>query len=292
MKFEHVWIQDTLDGIDVENTRVAYTKGLVMFWAWYEEQNKPNLNLNTMNRFKRFLQNKGYATSTIAIYLASVDMALKNNARPSDVIDRLDLQDIEQKLTIKRVKSDNYAVSMSGEERDKILAACSSTLIGIRDLAVLTMLFYQGFRRGEVAKLDLKNYDPNNNMLFIREGKHHKNRAVPLHPLVKERVNTWLSIRGCVAKCEAVFVSVQKRTKGQRLTGHNVYRILNKHCIKASVAPYHPHDCRSTYITMLHNNGVNIGDIQALAGHSRADTTLGYVKHDFNKLRDATLTLK
>lgn len=292
MKFEYGWIQDTLDSIDVENTRRAYNQGLVKFWEWYGEHGQPNLNLNTMNRFKRFLQDYGYNTSTIAIDIASIKLALNINARPVDLADRLDLQDIERKLSIKKVKSDNYAVSLTEEERDKILDSCPLTILGIRDLAILTILFYQGFRRGEVIKLDLKDYDHEHDMLFIREGKHHKNRAVPLHPLVKERVNEWLTYRGNVAKSEALFVSVKQKKKGQRLTGGNIYDIMNRYCQKAGVTPYHPHDCRSTYITMLHNNGVGVGDIQVLAGHSSADTTLGYVKHDFRKLRKSILTLR
>jgi len=292
MKFEHEWIQNTLDSLDVENTRIAYRQGLVKFWKWYSDNKQPDLTIHVMNRFKRFLQDKGYSTSTITIDLVSIKLALSLNARPNSLTERLDLQDIGKRLTIKRVKSDNYSVTLSEEERDKILAACSPDLIGIRDLAILTMLFYQGFRRGEVANLDLKNYDTHHDMVFIREGKHHKNRAVPLHPLVKERVNAWLKVRGCIAKCESLFVSAKQKQKGQRLTGDSIYMVMKKYCAKAGIAIYHPHDCRSTYITALHNNHVPIGDIQALVGHSSANTTLGYFRHDFMKLREATLTLR
>ena len=292
MKFEHEWIQNTLDSIDTEGTRIAYNKGFVRFWKWYSGEGEPDLTIHVINRFKRFLQNKGYAASTIAIDLCSIKLALHVNARPNDCGDRLDLQDIRQLATIKKVKSDSNAVPLSIEERDKVLAACPPTLIGIRDLAVLTVLFYVGLRRGEVEKLDLKDYDQVHNQFVIREAKHHKTRKLPLHPLVVERINAWLEIREALATCEALFVNVhQKKTTGKRLRGGNIYWILSNYCEEAGIAHYHPHDCRSTHITLLHDNGIPVGDIQTLAGHSNAGTTIAYVKVNMNNLRKAVLTL-
>lgn len=292
MKFEHEWIQDTLDSIDVNGTRLAYEKGLTSFWDWYKGQGEPKLTLNVGNRFKRFLQKKGYSTSTISVFISSLKLALDTNARPTDLADRLDLQDISQKLSIKRVKSDNYSVKLSIEERDKLFATCPPTLKGKRDLAVLTLIFYAGLRRGEIAKLNLDDFDPLHGMLFIREAKHHKDRAMPLHPLAISRINEWLAVRDTVATCEALFVSVQKQPKGNRFTGANIHKVMGFACINAGIPHYHPHDGRATYITMLHDNGVPIGDIQTLAGHSNSNTTLGYVRVDFNKLRQAVLTLR
>ena len=292
MKFEHEWIQATLDGIDVVNTRNAYKHGIVMFWKWYINQGQPDLTLHVMNRFKRFMQDNNFATKTIGIALSAIKLALDTNARPEETKERLDLQDIRQRLTIKTVKSDNYSVRLSVEERDKILATCPCNLMGKRDLAVLTLLFYGGLRRGEIAKLDLKDYDNIHGMLFIREAKHHKDRAIPLHPLVISRIEAWLEIREQIATCSGLFVNVERKSKGMQLSGMNVYNIMTKYCNEAGIAHYHPHDCRSTYITMLHDNHVPVGDIQALAGHSNAQTTMSYVRIDFNNLRKAILTLE
>lgn len=291
MKFEHGWIQDTLDSIDTAKTRYSYGYGLRDFWKWYVDQGNPDLTQNVLNRYKRSLQDKGHCTSTIAVYLCSVKLAIDINARSNDMSERLDLQDIKQRVSIKKIKSDNYSTTLTIEERDKLFATCKPNRRGVRNLAVLTLIFYAGLRRDEIEKLKLKDYDSSRELLFIRQAKHHKSRVLPLHPLSVERINDWLEMRGSPPNCDALFLNV---TKGppKGLTGSNVYGIMVSSCMKANIARYHPHDGRATYITMLHDNGVPIGDIQTLAGHTHADTTLGYVKTNFDKLRKAVLTLK
>lgn len=291
MKFDYGWIQDTLDSLDSEKTRYAYGYGLHDFWDWYVGQGKPDLTQNILNRYKRFLQNEGRSTSTIAVYLCSVKLAIDTNARSIDMSERLDLQDIKQRVSIKKIKSDNYSTTLTVDERDKLFATCKPNRRGKRNLAVLTVIFYAGLRRDEIEKLNLRDFDSSHELLFIRQAKHHKSRVIPLHPLALERIKDWLEVRGAY-DCEALFLNINENTKGQRLTGSSIYNIMTTGCAKANIPRYHPHDGRATYITMLHDNGVNIGDIQALAGHTSADTTLGYVKTDFNKLRQAVLTLK
>jgi integrase len=292
MKFQHEWIETALDSIDLATTRRTYSYGLKNFWAWYADQGEPDLTPNVLNRYKRHAQNSGYATSTIAIDLAAVKVALEVNARPTDITDRLDLQDL-LKISIKPTKPDNYSMALSVEERTKILATCPPvTPMGKRDLAILTVLFYQGLRRTEVENLTVNDYDKQHGMLFVREAKHHKSRAMPLHPLVISRIEAWLEIRAVIATCNSLFVNVQMKNKGKKLIGASVYMIMKRSCTLAGLPHYHPHDARATYITMLHDNGVNIGDIKTLAGHSSAQTTLGYVGMNLDALRKAVLTLQ
>lgn len=291
MKFQHEWIQTTLDAIDVDGTRTRYEQALNFFWAWYIKANQPELSVHVLNRYKRFLQKQGYASSTIGVGISSIKRALMVNMRPVTISDRLDLQDM-QALKVRQVKSANYSVSITAEERDKIIATFNFlTPKGIRNIAMFALLFYAGLRRGEISNLNVDDYDPIKGMLFIREAKGNKNKAIPLHPFVIEKLDAWLRVRQ--SESEAMFIKmINVAGKGERLKAGYIYILMITACQKAGLPHYHPHDGRTTFVTMLHDNGVPIGDIQKLVGHANPATTMGYVRTDYNKLRNSVLKLK
>lgn len=289
MKFKHEWIQETLDGLDAPKSRRTYHVGLRDFWGWYTAQGEPDLSVHALNRYKRDLENRRKSNSTISVYICAVKFAIDLNARAIEIGDRLDLQDIKQRITVKKIKPDNYSIALSVKERDKLFATCNQSPKGRRDLAILHLIFYAGLRGGEISQLNLSDYDSHHAMLFIRQAKHSKSRALPLHALVTEHLDKWLELRD-QASHNGLFINMNFM-KG-RLSGTAIYAIVTGRCRMAGLPHYHPHDGRATYITMLHDNGVNIGDIQSLAGHTNANTTLGYVKTDFDRLRQAVSTIK
>ena len=290
MKFLHEWIDKTIKGLDVEGTKKTYGRALQAFWKWYEANGQPDLSVNVLHDYRIDMRAYGYSTSTVQISGMAIKMAIDLNARPTTVDERLDLMDIKR-IKYKKGKPDSYAITLTNEEREAIFATCDiETFKGTRDLAMLTMIFFMGMRRSEVVGLEMRDYDAAHGVLYIREAKGAKDRALPLHPIVIQRIDAWLKYRPYVARCDALFVGLHK-SNGQKMSGNNLYSLMIDACKRAGIAHYHPHDARSTFITNLHDNGVAVADIQELAGHSNPSTTISYVRVNFRNLKKAVLTL-
>ena len=281
MKFQHEWIQDTLNGIDNPGTQKRYGRELMLFWEWY---NGGELSVKLLNNYKSTLLAKGLKSSSIKIALAAIKLAIGNNAAPETTHERMEINEIMRLIKIKSTKPDNYSVSVNDDDLAMLFAQCEQSPRGIRDLAIFYLLFFAGLRRGEVVKLLLADYDHENGLIFIKEGKGNKNRVVPIPPKVATALNNWLVKRAHVAKDKALFCSLH-RHKGRGMCVATLNVMMRRRCAAAGIAHYHPHDGRSTYITKLHNEGVPIGNIQALAGHSSPMTTIGYVRLDMARLK-------
>jgi integrase/recombinase XerD len=290
MKFREDWIQATLDAIDVEGTRLRYGKGLEKFWRWYDDVGQPELNANTLNKFKRWLEGKNYSSKSIAVCFFSVKKALSVCFRPLTIDDRMDLIDM-QAVRVRQIKGKGYAVRLSKAEVDKLFSVFSpNRILDIRNLAIVTLMFYAGLRRGSVAKLELSDYDHERGMLTIREAKGNKSYAIPLHDVAIDNLNQWVNVRYRWANrsnSDNLFLT----SRGKGLDGKVCYWVVKTTCKRAGLPHYHPHDARSTFITSLHDAGVPIGDIQALVGHANPETTMGYVRTDWSKLKKSVSKL-
>lgn len=288
MKFQQEWIEATLECIDSAGTKKRYGRELAIFWNWYKGE--ADLTVRLLNQYKATLLAKGLGSSSVKVALAAIKMAININAIPETIGERVEIQEIMRLIKIKATKPDNYAVSVGTDELEKLFAQCNlSTDRGVRDFAILCLLFYVGLRRGEVTKLNVSDYHPTKGLIFVKQGKGNKNRVVPISPKTATALDNWLSIRGKVAKDNGLFCSLH-RNKGRRMAASTLNVMMRRQCEDADIAHYHPHDGRSSYITKLHNEGIPIGNIQALVGHSSPSTTLGYVHLDIDSLKKSVVT--
>jgi len=157
-----------------------------------------------------------------------------------------------------------------------LLAACDQTLLGVRDAAILSVLYGCGLRREELVALDLADYDRAAQELRVR-GKGNKQRAVPAGPVVPA-LEDWLRIRG--VKPGPLFWGLGNRNTGRRLTAQAVYNMLEKRTKEAGVERLSPHDFRRTYVGDLLDAGADIVTVQKMAGHADPATTSRYDRRD------------
>jgi site-specific recombinase XerD len=151
-----------------------------------------------------------------------------------------------------------------------------SKILGIRDGAILAILYYCGLRRSELVALDLEHYQSPLSKLEIRSGKGNKDRMVYLNQIAEEKLNSWIQLRG---NSEGpLFLRIDKAGKliWKRLTDQAVMSILTKRAKDAGVSSFSPHDLRRTFISDLLDNAVDISTVQQLAGHSSVSTTARY----------------
>ena len=148
--------------------------------------------------------------------------------------------------------------------------------IGIRDGAIIALMYATGLRREEVTILDLADYDAEHEKLVIR-GKRSKQRTAYIVEGAIAALNDWLKVRGNDAG--PLFVSVNKGGKivyGRRLTAQAIYHLLGSRGKRAGVKFFTPHDLRRTFVSNLLDVGVDIATVAKMAGHSNIQTTARY----------------
>ncbi|MFD1496831.1 tyrosine-type recombinase/integrase, partial [Streptosporangium lutulentum] len=173
------------------------------------------------------------------------------------------------------------------------LAACErdDSRAGLRDAALLAVLYSTGCRRAEIAGMTLGDYDPGSRSIRVR-GKRDKERMVYLTTEAVGRMERWLAVRGRPAG--ALFCPIGK-SGGLRIrdgepaamTGQAIADILGKRLAEAGAAPRTPHDFRRTFIGELLDAGVDLATAQALVGHSSPATTARYDRRPERRRREA-----
>jgi integrase len=162
--------------------------------------------------------------------------------------------------------------------------------IGIRDAAIISILFGAGLRREEITKLNLDDYHPEDAKLVIR-GKRSKQRIAYLGAGALAALMHWLGLRG--EDAGPLFVSVKRGgtlRHGRRLSPQSTYYLLKIRAKRAGVKPFSPPDLRRTFVSRLLDFGVDIATVAKMAGHSNIQTTSRYDRRpDDAKRRAANL---
>ena len=152
---------------------------------------------------------------------------------------------------------------------------------GLRDVAILTILYGCGLRISEALALNVGDIN-HNDFLKIR-GKGNKERVVPLLPVVKDKIDAYTNACPYNFKHgEALFLGA----RGERLSPRIVQRTLEK--IRHSLGlpdNLTPHALRHSFATHLLAEGINLRSIQELLGHASLSTTQRYTDVEIEHLK-------
>ena len=156
-----------------------------------------------------------------------------------------------------------------------------TTPLEIRDLALAELLYGSGLRISEALGLDVKDLGTQN---YLRiKGKGGKERLAPLSDKSRERLASWLEVRGSLANSTETALFVGAR--GKRLDRREAQRIVSKLCAEAGLDfSVSPHSLRHSFATHLLGNGADLRSVQELLGHSRLSTTQIYTQVDLSEL--------
>ncbi|GBF32652.1 site-specific recombinase XerD [Desulfocucumis palustris] len=158
--------------------------------------------------------------------------------------------------------------------------------LGLRDRALMEVLYAAGLRVSELVGLDKGNMDVRDGDLKVY-GKGSKERVVPLGSYAVKALLDYLNNgrpRLAAANSgEAVFLNA----RGGRLTDRGVRTILNKYVTLLSLEKgVSPHTLRHTFATHLLDRGADLRAVQELLGHSRLSTTQIYTHLTRQKLKE------
>ena len=165
------------------------------------------------------------------------------------------------------------------------VAADDGSATGLRDRAVLELLYASGIRVGELVGLDVDDFDPGRRVVRVL-GKGRKERTVPLGVPAARALQEWLD-RGRAelvgpASGPAIFLGVP----GGRLDQRAVRRLVHARLADVPGAPdLGPHGLRHTAATHLLEGGADLRSVQELLGHATLATTQIYTHVSVERLK-------
>jgi integrase/recombinase XerC len=287
-------LQELLADKKSANTRRTYAKSLRDFFQTIigDETIEPSIALiqeflsldrfsaiSLVLKYKRLLVDKGLSPATVDVRLCAI-RSLVDYARKIGKCD-FSLEDVEG------IKVQNYrdTTGIEPESFKTIVAlADTNTLKGKRDYAILRLLWDNALRRNEVSQANVKDFDPETGRLWIQgKGKNQK-EAIDLSLQAIAAIQAWLEARGKVNPSQPLFCTLDRATKGHRLSGNAIYKIVRNTATAAGIKKIlSPHRIRHSAITAaLDATGGDTRRVQKLSRHADLNTLTRY---DDNRLR-------
>ncbi|MGL5806582.1 MAG: tyrosine-type recombinase/integrase [Xenococcaceae cyanobacterium] len=161
-----------------------------------------------------------------------------------------------------------------------ILAAVdTSTIKGIRDRAILLLMWGNALRRSEVVTPNIKDYLPALRQLrIVGKGKSNQAELITLGSGTIKAIDFWLEARGETNPSEPLFCAIHKSYYGHRLNTNSIYKLVQKYAKSAEIdKTMSPHRIRHSSITEALNltNG-DVRAVQKLSRHSNLNTLMIY----------------
>lgn len=161
---------------------------------------------------------------------------------------------------------------------------------GLRDRAIIELLFSSGLRVSELANLNRDHVNTTRREFMVR-GKGKKDRPVFISKAAADRVDDYISAR--IDNLPPLFLSYSRNntatTSGdyRRLSTRSVQRIINKYARLAGITKHvSPHTMRHSFATDLLMNGADLRSVQSMLGHSNISTTQVYTHVTDEHLRE------
>lgn len=177
---------------------------------------------------------------------------------------------------------------LSANEVEKVLAQPNTcTYFGLRDRAIMEVLYSTGIRRLEIRNLCVSDLHLDRRIVLVREGKGRKDRYVPIGTRAVYWVRRYLKRAraqfGPTAENTAVFLN----GSGMPLSRDHLTWIVRKHVASAKLGKTGAcHLFRHTVATLMHENGADIRCIQQLLGHEDIRTTQIYTRVAIRRLQE------
>jgi len=216
-----------------------------------------------------------YSPATTNKMIAALRGVLKAAWR----LGQVSAEDYHRAIDVQTVKAETLprGRALSSGELNALFRACADrSRAGVRDAALLAVLYAGGLRRSEAVALDLADYDPESGALTVRAGKGRKDRVVYASNGSADALADWISIRG--SEPGPLFYPINKgdRVTPRRMTDQAILFMCRRRAENAGVARFSPHDLRRTFVSDLLDAGADLSTARRLAGHASETTTGRY----------------
>ncbi len=173
--------------------------------------------------------------------------------------------------------------TLTTEEVDKLLAACNPKApSGVRNRALIAVLYRAGLRIGEALALKPKDLDEKAGTVRVLHGKGDRARTAGMDKAGFAFVSLWLLVRRRLGIRDAspLFCQITKGRRGLAISDQYVRHLLPRLAARAGIGKrVHAHGLRHTHASELRAEGKDMGVISRQLGHSSIATTARYLDH-------------
>ncbi len=250
-------------------TAKAYIDDIYIFAKFKSSDNTDDFNENDLSDFLSYELQNDKAVSTALRRISSIRSFLIFLNREGVV--NFDVPKIE---TPKR--PEHLPICLSFEEIEALLDAPDlNDPVGIRDKAMLELMYASGLRVSELLNLKRGQVDLKRNILTVM-GKGQKERKVPFGDFAGEYVAKYISeVRSHNKGSKTAYLFLSKY--GEPLSRQMFFKQIKKYALIAGIEEnISPHTIRHCFATHLLENGADLRIVQALLGHSNISTTQIY----------------
>lgn len=177
------------------------------------------------------------------------------------------------------VDKDAFALVLALAAQARNAKTKRSRLKGIRDYALLRLLWGNALRRGELHLANISDFDVvAQTLAIIGKGDDDEKQIISLSTQNALAISEWLFKRGETNPNAPLFIAVDNANYGGRLSGNGIYTIVERLCIKAGIPKkMSPHRIRHSAITAaLDASNGNIRKVQKLSRHKNINTVMTY----------------
>ncbi|NRB38392.1 MAG: tyrosine recombinase XerC [Pseudomonadales bacterium] len=262
------------------HTSSNYQRDLRQAASYFNDKQQPNafdLTQHDIRAYTNYQHRKGLHSKSLRRKLSSLRQFY-------DFFIQEGLANSNPALDIKPPKAEKKLPKvMDTDQLHQLLNYQADDWYGIRDKAIIELLYSSGLRLAEIASLNIGDIDFNQSLVMVT-GKGDKQRQLPMGRLAKSALKDWLSIRQDIltnTNCDAIFISNQKR----RLSHRSIQLRLEKIGLdRQATQKLHPHLLRHSFASHLLESSSDLRAVQELLGHQDISTTQIYTHLDFQHL--------
>jgi integrase/recombinase XerD len=262
------------------NTLESYERDLRKYFSFLDDKEPGEITQQDVLGFLSMLSREGMAVPSQARSLSAVRgfhrYLLTDGLSSSDPTVNIDTPHGWTRLP---------KTLSSGEVESLLSQPDLADPLGIRDKAMLEVLYAAGLRVSELVGLRLQDINLERGYVVV-VGKGSKERAVPLGEVAAVRVREYLDrARPLLIKeagSDSVFISLRKRQITRQMFWERIKHYVRKAGITRNVSP---HTLRHSFATHLLDNGADLRSVQAMLGHSDISTTQIYTHVSRERLK-------
>ncbi|MDD5169013.1 MAG: tyrosine-type recombinase/integrase [Syntrophales bacterium] len=193
---------------------------------------------------------------------------------------QMSADDYQRAIDLGKVGGDTLPAGryITPDEFAALIRACIADPVvpaGVRDAAILGVLYFEGLRRSEVISLNTEDYDPDTGRTLIH-GKGRKPRIAYLTNGAAAALADWFVVRG--VEPGPIFMAIRRwgQVQGGRITSQTIYNMITKRSQEAGIDKISPHDFRRSSVSNMLLAGNDLLIVAKIHGHADPKTTARY----------------
>ena len=262
------------------HTIEAYRRDLIDLGDFVEHADPDTIDVSVLDDYAVALQDRGLSPATVRRRLSAVRAFLKHRAREGG------RPDAGRSVALPRLGR-RLPEPLTPEEADAIVTSPDGSPRGLRDRAMLELMYGAGLRVSELVSLRVSDIDLDEGLVRCT-GKGAKQRVVPTGRRAIEAIRTYMHrgrpYLGRMQRGDILFLN----HRGQGITRQAVFQLVRDHAREAGIEKVvTPHTLRHSFATHLIENGCDLRSVQEMLGHASIETTQVYTHVSVEHVREA-----